>query len=933
MSKGSGDAASPPSTRSVTVPAPGKKGAPAKPAPSTPAAPGSRSVTVPAPEDFELAKNDALLQLKIARSAHLYAIFISAALALDGILVLLFFPQLPSLGSSDTGAAALGKTFFLILPLIAGLAVAAVGLVTKWEVFQLWPWEPHFSITVAAVAANALIVITYGLRVAAVGPFATLSLFPWFYPVELAGISIALLGIVLTWTGWSGRQWVSAICAGLPVATALFVYFPGNTASVSAAFAVSLFLSAILYQTSGSLLHLISSGTRPHERELITSGQSRMFRLADEVRQREEALQFREAALVKREADVENQLLSIKRQNDSLKEARLQLDDLEEDYRKRSDSVAEKERTWAGNIAEMDGRARLVEDKTKALELREQEVARLVPQISTREQRLVDREGEQAKRDVELTQRQQELEHRLAALPESEARLEARRKELDQKTQEILRREGEVSAREVASKAGPGAAPTVTAASQDLTNREIKLQQFKSVLDEQNVLLGRKAREAGERAKAADEAMKRAAQKEAELAARQAALQQREAALSDSLKAADERRVQYETVAKDYSGRLEEYNRQTVSTAQKGAELERSMKSLTDREAAVKDRETRLKAQMSDVERRESELIAREQTVHATEQEIALRRQAIDRGSDLGLVGLAAVAAADGMDQPGSATARRAPGARSHGIRDLSDAPSGPGGQGSETLIAPAVRRFADRLPSGTPRLDDLLLGGIPPHGHVVLLGDPFVGKEVVLYSYVAEGLKRGEPVILVTASKSPNEISQSLGVVLPQFREYEQMGMVHWIDASGSGGTPDATHVVVKGSDDRAGILSHLVQAANAVEAGRPPAFRVGFLGLSAVLAHGDERASFSFLQNVVGILKPRNSLAMYSLEAGALSEAQVETLLSRMDGALLFRQDRDRLLLSVKGFGDVETRDWVECRATQRALIVGSFALERIR
>jgi hypothetical protein len=81
------------------------------------------------------------------------------------------------------------------------------------------------------------------------------------------------------------------------------------------------------------------------------------------------------------------------------------------------------------------------------------------------------------------------------------------------------------------------------------------------------------------------------------------------------------------------------------------------------------------------------------------------------------------------------------------------------------------------------------------------------------------------------------------------------------------------------------------------------------------------------------VGILKPRNSLAVYSLEAGALSEAQVETLLSRMDGAILFRQDRDRLLLSVKGFGDVETRDWIECRATQRALIVGSFALERIR
>jgi hypothetical protein len=54
---------------------------------------------------------------------------------------------------------------------------------------------------------------------------------------------------------------------------------------------------------------------------------------------------------------------------------------------------------------------------------------------------------------------------------------------------------------------------------------------------------------------------------------------------------------------------------------------------------------------------------------------------------------------------------------------------------------------------------------------------------------------------------------------------------------------------------------------------------------------------------------------------------------LLSRMDGAILFRQDRDRTFLSVKGFGDVQTHDWVECRATQRSLIIGSFALERIR
>ena len=234
----------------------------------------------------------------------------------------------------------------------------------------------------------------------------------------------------------------------------------------------------------------------------------------------------------------------------------------------------------------------------------------------------------------------------------------------------------------------------------------------------------------------------------------------------------------------------------------------------------------------------------------------------------------------------------------------------------------------------GTPRLDDLLLGGLPPKSHTALVGPAFVGKEIALFAFVAEGLKRSEPIILVTASRSVPEISENLGVVLPQFHEYEQLGSVTWVDASGTPATPGAHVLVAKSSDDRAGILTSLAEGAKRTEeAAKGSPFRVGFFGLSAVLAHGDERSGFSFLQNVVAILKTKSALAMYALEAGALTEAQVESLLGRMDGAILFRQDRDRTFLSVKGFGDVATREWIEVRSTSRALVIGSFALERIR
>ncbi|HTW55436.1 MAG TPA: ATPase domain-containing protein [Thermoplasmata archaeon] len=894
-----------------------KQTAPAKPAP------GTRAVTVPAPEDLELAKEDALLQLKIGRSAHLYAVIVSGALMLAGILVLAFDPTLPSLSAGTTGFAAFVQSYYLAILVLAGLGVSVLALVTKWEVYQLWPWEAHFSATVGAVVLNAVLAVVYFGRIAGLGGFANLALLPGFYPLALAGISAGFLGLALTWSGWGTRQWASAISSVLPVATAVLVFVhPPGTAQASTALAISLFLSAIFYQTSGSFLHLISSGTRAHERELITSGQSRMFRLADEVRQKDEALRFRAAALVKREADVENGELSIQRQTDSLKEAREQLDELEEDYRQRSDALAEKERGSAGRIAELDAKSRLIEDRTKAVELREAEVARQLPQISTREQRLVERESAQTKRDVELTQREQEVARKAKTGADVEARLEARRKELDQKTADLLRREGEITAREIAVKSG-SAAPT--AAASEIAAREVKLQQFKSVLDEQNLVLGRRARELTEKSAAAEALQKQATDREAAVAARETAIAQREADLADQLTTIDDRRQVYESAVKDYETRVSQIGREQVDAAEKGADVDRKLKSIADREAALTAREGRLRASESGLDRRSAEVTARERAVAENEAEIGLRRQELSRGSDLSFAGLAAVAAADRRDQPLGA-------GRNAGVRDLAD-PTGGSAAAAESLRAPVAQRFADRLPTGTPRLDDLLLGGLPPKAHAVVLGDPFVGKEVVVYAFLAEGLKRGEPVVIVTAARPPEEVAESLGVVLPQFREYEQMGMVTWIDASGGTPTAGPHRLVAKGSDDRAGILSNLVAAAKAASGDGTTAFRTAFLGLSAALAHGDERASFSFLQNVVGILKPRPALAMYALEGGALSEAQVETMLSRMDGAILFRQDRDKTFLSVKGFGEVATRDWIECRTTNRALIVGSFALERIR
>jgi KaiC/GvpD/RAD55 family RecA-like ATPase/uncharacterized protein (DUF3084 family) len=879
--------------------------------------------------DLEVAGREALLQLRIGRVAHVAAIGLSALLALDALLLLAVSRTLPVLQSSDTAWNALAHSYYLLLPIVGALVVSALGLAAKWEAFQVWPWERHFSISVGAFGLSLLVLVLYALRVAGTGPTAHIALYPGFVPLSLAGASAALVGTAATWQPWGARQWTSAIAAVVPLGGAFVVFAPASSAGSSESLALALLVAAILYQTSGSLLHLVSSGTAPHEQAVVLSSQNRVARLAGELRQREEAIRFREAALLKREAEAESAEAVVERARSALTDRESRLDQLAADRDAERDAAADRERKVAGQEAAFEGQSRVLAARGDELTRKTAELSQRAQELSTREKRIAAQEGDLARRDAEQKQRDTEVERRQRLLADGESRITARRKEIDEKTAELLRREGEVAARERSGPAGPRAGPS----SGDLAAREAQAKRLKTLLDEQNVELGRRSKEVSEQAKALEATVRQIGERQAHLVAREAALSQRETDVDERLKTAEERRAQFETALRDYERRVDELGGQQVTLAQRGADLDRQLKATADRSRTLEAREGRLRTTTEELDRREADIVLRERSVDADAAEVSLRRRELSAEGDLPFAGLLAVAAADRAEAPmGGAGSSR--GARGRRTLFPADAPIEPEAAESATLATPSARKHADRLPTGTPRLDDLLLGGLPPKSHVALVGDAFVGKEVALYAFLAEGLRRGEPVLIVTAARTAAEIAASLGVLLPQFHEYEQLGTVTWIDASGTPPAPGPHVLVAKSSDDRAGILTSLVEGAKRTEeSAKGGSFRVGFFGLSSVLAHGDERSGFSFLQNVVAILKTKSALAMYGLEAGALTEAQVESLLGRMDGAILFRQDRDRTFLSVKGFGEVATREWVEVRATSRSLVVGSFALERIR
>ncbi len=368
-------------------------------------------------------------------------------------------------------------------------------------------------------------------------------------------------------------------------------------------------------------------------------------------------------------------------------------------------------------------------------------------------------------------------------------------------------------------------------------------------------------------------------------------------------------------------------------------EVDRIGQLIASREAALKTKEAEVSRLRDELTRRERNLIERERTNETKESDLSIRQLSMSKWPEGTAPAQASSAAASLVERERVLDLRekQLKEREQQLLRQRAEATATIGGGEGTTLAAPTISRQTDRLPTGTPRLDDLLAGGLPPKAHVLLVGPAFTGKEILLYSFVAEGLRRGEPAVLVTTTRSPEEIAADIGKVSPQFREYEQLGQVTWIDASNPAAEPNGakggSRVVVAGPSDHSGILTGLVKAAQMAEKTKAPSFRVGFLNLSTCLAQSDEKEAFSFFQNFVGILKARQALGIYLVDQGTVPDSRVEVAQSRIDGAIRFKQDRDRAYLSVQGLGDVQTRDWVEYRATNRQLIIGSFALERIR
>lgn len=891
--------------------------------------------------DVSRAREEALLQLHLGRQALFFGLIVGVVALLDSYITL-------ALGTSTLFAsqgALFQQTLPLIIPIFAGAFLSVAIFFEKLEPYGFWPFEEHFAVTVASVPYSLALVALYFLQVLHKGPALLEGPVVYVYPLVLVSIALPMVSLGLTWRGASWRKIVSLVMAALPPVVFFPLYAaldhinPSPDLMLSAVFSSAAFLTI----ASGALLHLMASSTKAQEREVVAGGHEKLFQLSTELSNRAEAIGFRENALTQREADVEAQAASQAETGRFLEDRRRELEALESHLKARSDEVGTRSRDMITQSADVSAKEESLKAREAQLAARTQEVNDRFAQLGTREQGLIAREQASHQAEIDAQARAAEVSRREAQIQGTEAAAAARLKEAETRYATILQREAELKARETTLPIPPPDRGRVLGLEQDIGRREATLKAAQAQLNDERAALNQRLQNAEnsrvelqKMAAAILEREKGVAGRESRIAAKEQELQLN----VDLLKGAtqrheDEIRKVFEAsrVAKETEGRA----------ALRITEFSEREGPLKEREAKLGQREAAVQSSRESLQRLERELEVRMRSLSAREGDLRLRESQLAQSMarNLGPIAGSPAPSSSSSDRERALDIReRQLAEREQKIRAMLYERDKVAAEEGPSLIGRAsagATHLPGRIRTGTPRLDDLLLGGFPAKAHVGFVGPAFSGKEVAMYAFLAEGLRHGEPAIVVATSRSPKEIAQELGVLVPSLVEYEQAGLLRWIDASSRDGGPAMDTralrgVSVKGPGDYTALLQAIVNQSIELEK-KGKGIRVGFFSLSSSLTQADDRQAFNFLQSLVGVLKVRNAVAVYAVDRGVHTDHQLEAIQTRMDGSLIFKTENGKSTFSVMGLGDVQTRTWVEYKFNQRGLQVGSFSLERIR
>jgi len=927
--------------------------APVRPVYSKPRRPGSPDVA-----------ETGLLQLAFGRHAHGYGI--AAAVAFVANVFLLY--NLP------TFAALMARPGYP--DFVLWLLPASVGAVASWDAIRLKrdPYRGHFRSRhfVTSVTGMALFFFVSAVIVLMILGWVPIPWSLWIYPFAIAGPSLAVISMAMTWQGLGARKAGSIALSLLLPALVFLAVLTGvsPTAPGGQQLYMIVFLAgALSTEMAGSLLHIIASSTSVYQREILKADNTKVGILQQELQKKREALDYKERALRGREAHLEALQQELDDQGNELKTKLSDVAQREVMIEKGTKEIRELDRKVAAARAE-------IETHVEELKLREADAAaakaataKTAQTLTARAATLADREKEVKRESIEIASKLRDAEHRERAAADREERLKGSEKSLEDRRTSLLKHEKEVQLKESAVRlkteqveATHSKAETerirelkdweskLLAKEKELGKLEVEVRTMEGQVRERYDNSTQIERRFQEQKKSFGDRESEFVSREQQISDQEAALKERAGEIERHAAAVQEAQSGIDAKMKKYSELLKDAKMKEAVAGSNQEEVNRKEATLGSRERKLNEMQTNLQAEIKRLNSENRLLLEKNKEIEAAESDLQLKELELEKKVREARASASTPGMRD-MDREGQLEAwerrlkEREEEFKRRSYQKEKEFEMREGavkahlkGPVSEEAAEEAVKveTQADKVKTGTPRLDDLLYGGIPFNSNVLFVGPAFVGKEVAILNFVAEGLKKGVPAIVITTTKLPVDVARDMAPVLPTFVEYEQLGLVRWIDCTSNvpGGKPVQEKSVwrVNGPTDFENILG-IVDRLDEEFKGKYPYFRLAFLTLSSSITQADERDAMTFFQKLVNRLRQTKAVGAIALERGMHADQTLEAMEHMVDGSLHFKSDKQKTMLQVAGLGEVQTRDWVPYKFTNKAIMIGSFQLERIR
>lgn len=202
-------------------------------------------------------------------------------------------------------------------------------------------------------------------------------------------------------------------------------------------------------------------------------------------------------------------------------------------------------------------------------------------------------------------------------------------------------------------------------------------------------------------------------------------------------------------------------------------------------------------------------------------------------------------------------------------------------------------------FPTGIKSLDEMLGGGVPVSGNILVYGDPLCGKKPLLMQFIYEGLKMNMPGIFVLTDYGFPEWKTMMESSGWNISQYEKNGLLQVIDCYSKQFDPslaDSGIVTYVGSSGDLSEISMKLSVLQEQIAQVAENHRLGFHTVSSLLETNQPDSVFRFMQFVTGKFRRHGASAMYVVEKGMHDEKHVHMVEHLMDGVLEFSEDKIR-------------------------------------